>query len=105
MAVSEVEQNMDVKAYLQRVATATFENNVHDAFVKYAAAMLNESRSRDLFLRMAERSGIEARYSPLSVDGDTREGALDAYQFYQTEQFPSTRERMELYKKFAPQLM
>lgn len=96
---------MDVKAYLQRIATATFDNDVHDAFVTYAAAMLSEPRSRDLFVRMAERSGIDARYSPLSVDGKPDNSNVDAYQFYRTGQFPSTGERMELYKRFAPQLM
>lgn len=96
---------MDVKAYLQRIATATFDSDVHRAFVSYAADMLKESRSRDLFLRMAERSGIDARYSPLSVDRIPHADEVDAYQFYRTGQFPSTGERMQLYNQAAPRLM
>jgi len=96
---------VDVKAYLQRIATATFDSDVHSAFVSYAAGMLHDIRSRELFLRMAERSGIDARYSPLSVHGTPRSGEVDAYQFYRTGQFPSTGERMQLYKQVAPMLM
>lgn len=96
---------MDGKAYLERIATATFDSDVHEAFVQYAHGMLKEPRSRDLFLRMAERSGIEARFSPLNVHGITSEAEVDAYAFYQRDGFPSTADRMRLYKRFAPVLM
>ena len=96
---------MDSKAYLERIATATFDSDVHQAFVQYAHGMLHEPRSRELFLRMAERSGIDARYSPLSVSGIPSETDVDAHGFYQLGQFPLTAERMRLYKRFAPRLM
>jgi alpha-pyrone synthase len=96
---------MEAKAYLQRIATATFDSDVHEAFVQYAHGMLVEPRARDLFLRMAERAGIQARYSPLNVHGANSESEVDAYSFYKLGDFPTTAERMRLFKRFAPQLM
>lgn len=94
-----------LQVYLERIATATFDNDVHTAFVQYAHGMLRDERSRALFLRMAERSGIEARYSPLRVDGAELPEAVDAYALYQPDAFPATATRMQLYRRFAPALM
>ncbi len=92
-------------AYLALIATATFENDVHNAFVRYASDMLQDPRSRALFLRMAERSGIQARYSPLNILGAVGPDEQDAYLLYRQDHFPSTAERMRLFKRFAPLLM
>lgn len=94
-----------MQVFLERVATATFESDVHEAFVAYAHGMLRDERSRALFLRMAERCGIEARYSPLQVNGAEQPHAMDAYKLYQPGDFPSTATRMTLYRQFAPMLM
>ena len=91
--------------FIERIASATFDNDVHDAFVHYAHDMLKDPRSRTLFLRMAERSGINARSSPLNVSGTAGKDEVDAYWFYRTGQFPSTAERMRLYERFAPVLL
>ncbi|SEB99757.1 type III polyketide synthase [Terriglobus roseus] len=96
---------MASRVYLERIATATFDSDVHEAFVRYAHGMLREERSRALFLRMAERSGITARYSPLFIDGTHGPTDVDAYEFYQSGSFPATAQRMALYKQFAPVLM
>ena len=96
---------MATAVYLERIATATFDNDVHDAFVAYAGEMLQEPRSRALFKRMAERSGIAARSSPLSVGGTGDADRVDAYEFYRAGRFPSTAERMKLYERFAPVLL
>lgn len=96
---------MPSAVYIERIATATFDGDVHQAFVSYASGMLKDDRSRTLFLRMAERAGIEARYSPLCVNGMQSDGDVDAYAFYRSTSFPSTAERMKLYKQFAPILM
>ena len=96
---------MAVPVYLERIATATFDSDVHDAFVGYAHGMLKQERSRALFLRMAERCGIAARYSPLFVDGKHGTNDVDAYALYTSGSFPATARRMELYKEFAPVLM
>lgn len=92
-------------AYLQRIATATFDHDVHQAFVAYASKMLQQQKSRELFLRMAERSGIAARYSPLCVDAACPSDQVDAHALYTLGTFPTTAERMRLYKRFAPLLL
>ena len=93
------------EAYLARIATATPEHEVHGAFLQYAHGMLKEERSRTLLLRMAERAGIERRYSVLSVNGSNEASATDAYRFYEPGAFPSTAQRMHMYKQSAPSLM
>jgi alpha-pyrone synthase len=45
-------------AYLNRVATAVPENDVHESFVGFAGEMLQQERPRRLFARMAERAEI-----------------------------------------------
>ncbi|WP_419806746.1 type III polyketide synthase [Terriglobus sp.] len=96
---------METKAYLERIATATFDHEVHQAFVRYAHDMLQDPRSRALFLRMADRCGIAERYSPLSVSKSVVSGDVDAYALYRRGGFPFTAERMRLFKRFAPVLM
>lgn len=96
---------MRADAYLERIATAVPHHQVHDAFTRYAHAMLQDARSRTLLLRMAERAGIACRYSPLSVSGSGHDGDLDAHSLYKRGAFPSTAQRMQLYKRFAPVLM
>ena len=93
------------EAYLQRIGTATPPHDVHKAFVAFAHNLLREERARSLFLRMAERSGIDSRYSVLRITDETADGSVDAYQWYRLGQFPSTAERMRLYQRCAPALM
>lgn len=94
-----------VRAHIQRIATATFDCDVHDAFIAFAHDMLDDSRSRALFLRMAERCGIGARSSALSVNRATSQDHMDAYSFYKRGSFPTTAKRMALYQQFAPVLL
>jgi hypothetical protein len=54
-----------ITAYLNRIATAVPEHDVHDAFVVFAEQMLAEPRLRTVFRRMVSRAGIEHRYSSL----------------------------------------
>lgn len=91
-------------AYLNRVATAVPEHDVHAAFVHYAQGMLLKDRTRALFLRMSERSGIHHRYSDLHVAATTDPADVNAYDFYSHEAFPSTAARMRLFERFAPAL-
>ncbi len=67
-------------AYINRIATAVPPNNVHAGFVRLAETLLPEDRGkRTVFRRMAERSGIERRYSFLTPasENDTQELELD----------------------------
>jgi alpha-pyrone synthase len=93
-------------AYLNRIATAVPEHDVHDAFVVYAENMLVDPQLRAIFRRTARRAGIARRYSIL----DPRQGSgqfsrHDAHEFYRPGNFPSTARRMELFEESAPVLM
>jgi predicted naringenin-chalcone synthase len=91
-------------AYLNRIATAVPEHDVHDAFVAFAETLLIDHRSQMLFRRMAERSQIEHRFStveprPLGTNAD-----LDTDGFYRRGEFPSTAQRMQRFEDNAPNL-
>ncbi|HZQ44363.1 MAG TPA: type III polyketide synthase [Acidobacteriaceae bacterium] len=100
-------------AYLNRIATAVPDHDVHGAFVDFADKLLAESpdpRMRTLFNRMASRSGIQHRYSILSPHQDAPEDAtsefwINAHRFYTRGSFPNTSNRMEIFEHFAPVLM
>lgn len=94
-----------ITAYLNRVATAVPENDVHQAFIDFAGGMLQQERLRKLFARMAERSEIHHRYSCLQTQGALSETAADAHSFYRMGAFPNTAERMKIYERCAPVLM
>ena len=64
-------------AYLNRIATAAPEHNVHQAFVTFASGMLEDDQVRKVFGRMASRSGIESRFSVLSPVPVTNEFDID----------------------------
>jgi alpha-pyrone synthase len=93
-------------AYINRIATAVPEHDVHDSFVAFAEKMLHDPRLRAVFRRMASRAEIGHRYSflnPHKGSGDF--SSHDAAQFYQLGAFPSTAQRMELFEQTAPLLM
>ena len=50
-------------AHINRIGTAVPGHDVHAAFIEFARALLRDDRSRALFDRMAERSGIAHRFS------------------------------------------
>ena len=93
-------------AYLNRIATAVPEHDVHEAFVVFAEKNLADPRLRTVFRRMVSRANIAHRYSFL----DPRRGSgpispRDAHEFYRPGNFPSTARRMELFEQNAPVLM
>jgi predicted naringenin-chalcone synthase len=92
-------------AYLNRIATAVPEHDVHDAFVFFAEQMLDDPRLRAVFRRMANRSEIAHRYSFLDPEPDSAQFLYDAHKFYRRGNFPDTARRMELFERSAPVLM
>jgi predicted naringenin-chalcone synthase len=89
-------------AYLNRIATAVPEHDVHNAFVFFAEKMLIDPRLSRVFRRMVDRAEIAHRYSFL----DPRKGSPhDAHQFYRLGNFPGTLQRMKLFEQSAPVLM
>lgn len=86
-------------AYLNRIATAVPDHDVHRKFVRYAPSMISDERKRRLFSRMVERAQIEHRYSFLSPN--EAEDILDKERFYVRGAFPDTRRRMRFYERHA----
>lgn len=92
------------KAYLQRIATAVPENDIHSQFVDFAANMLQDRRARSIFERLAARSDIHHRYSCLHVNRGQGGESTDAWRFYGSGSFPTTAQRMKLFEQCAPVL-
>lgn len=85
--------------YLNTIATAVPDFDVHSKFVDYVPRLLEDRRSRALFRRMAGRAQIDHRYSFLEPDPD--ETRMDVQGFYRPGAFPSTRRRMDCYEQHA----
>lgn len=93
-------------AYLNRIATAVPEFDVHESFVTFAEQMLEDPRLRAVFRRMASRADISHRYSFLNPHRRPDEfSSHDAHEFYRRTRFPGTAQRMELFEQTAPILM
>ena len=93
-------------AYLNRIATAVPEHDVHNDFVVFAEQMLADPRLRAVFRRMASRADIAHRYSFLDPQkGSGQFASHDANEFYRLGNFPNTARRMGLFEKSAPVLM
>lgn len=90
-------------AYINRVATAVPEHEVHASFIRFASEALQNPTSRTLFERMANRAQIERRWSCLAPPKSGVE-VLDGEGFYKPGEFPSTADRMARYEIAAPAL-
>lgn len=89
-------------AHLNAIGVAVPENEVHGLFTEYAPRLLRDARDRRLFARMAERCGIEQRYSVLAPGvGHDR---LDDAGLYPDGAFADTGARMQVYGERAPDL-
>ena len=92
-------------AYINRVATAVPPYDVHDAFRRFAQSLLNDDRRNSLlFQRMADKSGIEHRYSCLSPSNLLEGDRVDTKGFYACGDFPNTAVRMRRFEQHAPAL-
>jgi predicted naringenin-chalcone synthase len=85
------------------LATAAPPHDIHQAFIAWAETQIEDPRSRALFDRMAQRSGIGHRYAvlPPSADGGS---PVDPGGFYAVDPLPPTSARMALYGEYAPAL-
>src|SRR6202789_2185751 len=93
-------------AYLNRIATAVPEHDVHDAFAVFAEAMLADKGVCTVFRRLVSRANIAHRYSFLDPQkGSGQFSSHDAHEFYRLDNFPDTARRMELFEQSAPVLM
>ena len=89
--------------WLNALATAVPDHDIHQAFIDWATPRLADPRMRTLFARMAARSGIDHRWSvlPPTADGGS---PVDAGGFYDVPGLPPTSARMAAYAKHAPDL-
>ncbi len=86
------------RAYINAVEGAVPGHDVHQLFIDWAQQQIEDPRHQKLFRRMAERSGIEHRWSVLP---EAPEGGRPP--FYRGNS-PSTSERMKVYEDAAPGL-
>ncbi len=93
-------------AHINRIATGVPPYDIHAPFLRYANALLdNDGHSATLLQRMAERSGIEHRYSCIQPAPDGYCGpAFDVESFYRRGHFPDTATRMRKFEARAPKL-
>jgi predicted naringenin-chalcone synthase len=90
------------RAFINAVAGAVPPHDVHALFIDWAQGQVEDPRMRKLFMRMAERSGIDHRWSvlPPAPGGlpHNRPGG-----FYHGDS-PATSTRMRRYAEAAPEL-
>ncbi|MEM6762354.1 MAG: type III polyketide synthase [Pseudomonadota bacterium] len=92
------------KAYINAIATAVPDYEVHSRFDDFARRQITDRR-QSILHRMSQRSGIERRYSvlePSPAAGDPV--ALDHNRVFKIGAFPSTAERMRIYDREAAAL-
>jgi predicted naringenin-chalcone synthase len=92
----------DQRAFINAVAGAVPPNDVHKLFIDWAEGQVEDPRMRKLFMRMAERSGIEHRWSVLPPT--PQGGSPVAEGGFYGGAIPSTAARMQIYAREAPQL-
>jgi alpha-pyrone synthase len=85
--------------YVNAIGCAVPEHDVHALFIDWAKGQIESAGDRALFHRMAERSGIDHRWSVLKTP--TAAGSENG--FY-SGSWPSTSERMSVYEREAPRL-
>lgn len=94
---------MAAKAYINRIATAVPEHEVHQFYLGFAASMLAANRRR-IFERMAGVAGIESRYSCFAPASDPEGPFVDLQGNFIRGAFPGTATRMEMFCEAAPVL-
>jgi predicted naringenin-chalcone synthase len=94
---------MQSNAYVNRIATAVPDHEVHRFFLQFAASMLaNDPRQRSVFERMADLAGIEHRYSCFAPAEDPEGPSVDLAGTCVRGAFPGTAQRMDVYEVAAP---
>jgi predicted naringenin-chalcone synthase len=90
------------RAFINAVAGFVPPNDVHKLFIDWAEGQVEDPRLRKLFMRMAERSGIEHRWSVLPpAPGNLPHNRPGG--FYHGDS-PATSTRMRKYAEEAPEL-
>jgi len=88
-------------SHLNRIGTAIPDHDIHAPITEFMRSMLPEQRTRLIFDRMAERSGIAHRHSFMRADECSEGEDVNAGSFYRRGNFPGTGARMALYETEA----
>lgn len=92
-------------AHINRIATAVPDHEVHDYFLRFAAASLEAlPRHQALFRKMADKAGIESRYSCFAPADDPEGPIVDKAGIFRRGAFPGTAKRMDMYEGAAADL-
>lgn len=91
-------------AFLQRIATAVPDHDIHQSFVGFSTEMLSDPRARSIYQRLVAKSDIRHRYSCLQREKSSAGLVVDAYSLYASGRFPTTGERMKIFEQAAPLL-
>ena len=89
-----------ITSHINRIGTAVPANEVHGLFVDWAHARIPDPRIAKLFGRMADRSGIDHRWSVLAPP----EGGSQTVDGFYGVGMPPTSARMAVYAEEAPRL-
>jgi alpha-pyrone synthase len=92
----------DAPVCITAIGRAVPTHDVHLAFIDWAERQVHGAREQAVFRRMADRSGIEHRWSVLPPTPDG--GSPVASGGFYAERMPPTSERMRLYAAHAPAL-
>ncbi|RVD69793.1 type III polyketide synthase, partial [Mesorhizobium sp. M4A.F.Ca.ET.029.04.2.1] len=94
---------MSASAYINRIATAVPQHDVHQFYLRYAASMLAPDRRR-IFERMAGLAGIEHRFSCFAPALEPEGPSADFAGTFRRGAFPGTAVRMAMFSEAAPVL-
>ena len=88
--------------HINGIGAATPDHDIHHAFIGWAGDQLRDDRDKAVFHRMADRAGIEHRWSvlPRGEDGGS---PINPGGFY-ANGMPPTSRRMQHYAESAPRL-
>src|SRR5450631_2005243 len=96
---------MTAQAHLNRVATAVPSNDVHKFFLGFASSQLSEDPRRlAVFKRMADKGGIEHRFSCFEPALDPEGGSADGAGIFARGGCRGTAKRMDMFATTAPVL-
>jgi predicted naringenin-chalcone synthase len=86
--------------HINRIGSAVPAHDIHAPFTTFARTLLADDRSRTVFDRMADRCGIDHRFSVLQA-GEPGADRVDTDGFFNRGRFPSTSVRMARYERDA----
>jgi predicted naringenin-chalcone synthase len=93
------------EAYANRISTAVPPHDVHRFFIDFAESLLSQHpRHQAIFSRMADRGGIEHRFSCVAPSKDPQGESVDLKGIFKRDAFPGTAARMEMFEAAAPVL-